>query len=265
VHLLIWVLTVNGILFATLQATRRVNPAQEAAQRDLEVALLETRAKAGDEEAQARLKRIEAGTDVEIPEAYMLYGIFSGLFVAIGVIIVLQGSVVGERSSGTAQWVLSGPVSRVSFILAKLVANTLGFLVVAVAVPGALAFVEMRFIAGIPVAPGRMALAASVILLHDWFYLTLTLMTSTIFRHWAPAIGVPFAVLGLQNILMSVVPGLVRYLPWVLAIADNNGNSVVVMILAGMQPISWSPVVTTGALCVAFVVVALAVFRREEL
>ena len=36
-----------------------------------------------------------------------------------------QGDLIREKQSGTAQWILSGPVSRESFLLSNLKVNTL--------------------------------------------------------------------------------------------------------------------------------------------
>ena len=42
---------------------------------------------------------------------------------AIGVVVGVQGSIVREKQLGTAAWVLSKPVSRHAFILAKLLSH----------------------------------------------------------------------------------------------------------------------------------------------
>jgi ABC-type transport system involved in multi-copper enzyme maturation permease subunit len=47
----------------------------------------------------------------------------SPLFGPIGVAVLAQGAIVGEKQSGTAAWVLSKPVSRSAFILAKLLTD----------------------------------------------------------------------------------------------------------------------------------------------
>ncbi len=68
------------------------------------------------------------------------YAIFAGLFPAVGVVIIMQGVVVGEKKSGTAAWVLSKPVTRPAFILSKVIANSLGVLVTMVVLPGIVAY-----------------------------------------------------------------------------------------------------------------------------
>jgi len=224
-QLLIWVLMIDGILLAVL---------------------LGSRGEQGGPGAQ---------------ELFLLYGVFSGLFVAVGVVIAMQGSVVGERRSGTAQWVLSGPVSRTSFILA----NSLGFLVLATLVPGLVAYAFFRWIGGLDVDALRFLSGGAIIYLHTWFYLTLTLLTSTIFRHWAPAAGVPFGVLAAQNIVVSMFPRASGYIPWAIAIQDRGGPAVAAVAMAGGAELNVAALVITGAASLLFLVTALAVFQHDEL
>ena len=47
----------------------------------------------------------------EAVDVVFLYGVFGGLFVAIGVMIIMQWSIVGEKRSGTAAWVMPGSAS----------------------------------------------------------------------------------------------------------------------------------------------------------
>ena len=47
---------------------------------------------------------------------------------AIGMIILVQGTVIGERQSGITEWILSKPVARPAYFLAKLVAIPSGCL-----------------------------------------------------------------------------------------------------------------------------------------
>src|SRR5689334_175599 len=66
----------------------------------------------------------------------MIFVVMSGLMTGLGVILVMQGAVLDEKKSGTAAWVLSKPLSRPAFILAKLTANSLAALVLMVALQG---------------------------------------------------------------------------------------------------------------------------------
>ena len=93
-HLLMWFAIINGMMGMMIYATARA-------------------AKDGN-----------AG-----PPMFFMYGMFGGMFVAFGVMIIMQRVLVGEKHSGTAAWVLSKPVARTSFIISKLLANSLGVLV----------------------------------------------------------------------------------------------------------------------------------------
>jgi len=74
----------------------------------------------------------------------LVFLMMAGLAVPIGAISLAQDSILGERHSGTAAWVLSKPVRRPAFVLAKLVALGLGLLVTGVVLPGVIAFFQLR-------------------------------------------------------------------------------------------------------------------------
>ena len=64
-------------------------------------------------------------------------------FPMFAVIVIGQDTIIGEKQSGTAAWVLSAPVSRSAFIMAKLLANTIGFFVTIIVVQGLVAYVQL--------------------------------------------------------------------------------------------------------------------------
>lgn len=45
------------------------------------------------------------GSEALAEEVLTLYGVFGGLFVMIGGIVLMQGALVGEKAAGTAAWV----------------------------------------------------------------------------------------------------------------------------------------------------------------
>ena len=67
-------------------------------------------------------------------------------FPMFAVIVITQGAVIGEKQSGTAAWIMSAPVSRSAFILAKLIANALGFFVTIILVQGLVAYVQLSLV-----------------------------------------------------------------------------------------------------------------------
>jgi hypothetical protein len=71
-------------------------------------------------------------------EGILIYLVFGGLFAAAGVAIKAQDALIGEKRSGTAAWVLSKPISRYAFLLAKFAADVIGVLITMVIVQGAI-------------------------------------------------------------------------------------------------------------------------------
>src|SRR4030066_966055 len=78
-----------------------------------------------------------------LPEPVFMYGIFGGMFVAFGVMIIMQRVLVAEKNSGTAAWVLSKPVTRTSFVVSRLVVNSIAILLTSVIVPGVIFYLTL--------------------------------------------------------------------------------------------------------------------------
>ena len=70
------------------------------------------------------------GETVSPSEGLEVFMVFLGFFGAIGVMVLTQGAIVGEKRSGTVAWILSNPVSRSAFILSKLIGNAMGILAI---------------------------------------------------------------------------------------------------------------------------------------
>src|SRR5574341_469131 len=68
----------------------------------------------------------------EGPPVLFMYGIFGGMFVAFGVMIIMQRVLVREKRSGTAAWVLSKPVTRTAFVVSRLAVNSIAILLTSV-------------------------------------------------------------------------------------------------------------------------------------
>ncbi len=149
-HSLLWLLIINLILFFTMMGSKEA-----------------------------------AKTGEEVSDTIMLYCIFGGLFVAIGVMIIMQGAIVGEKRSGTAAWVLSKPVTRAAFVVSRLVGNTTGVLLTAVLVPGLIAYLSIGAFDLLGWLPPLDFLAGVVALaVHMLFWLTLTLMMAMGMNSW---------------------------------------------------------------------------------
>jgi ABC-2 type transport system permease protein len=197
----------------------------------------------------------------------MLFNIFMGLAGPIGISIIMQTAVMGEKRSGTAAWVLSKPVSRVAFLAAKLIANSIGIAVTMILAQGLIAYLISTLMLKFSLPIPAFVAALGVHLVNILFYLTLTLMLGTIFEQTGPVIGIPIAFLFVQNISMSFFPSLARIVPWTLAIpANGDANpSIAMNLMTGIKVPSYLPFYVTLIAIALFIGLALWIFQKQEL
>lgn len=175
--------------------------------------------------------------------------------VMFALIIVSGGLVSSERRSGTAVLVLTKPLSRGAFILAKAVVQS-AFLAVLIAVGTLVTWVAT--VAAFGEAPGQALWAASFAwLVFGILIVALMTLLSVIIRPAAGAAGAGLGAYVLLSIAVLWEP-FGTYSPAALTTAPTSlamGESV---------DLFW-PVVTALILAAALTAVAAASFRRQEL
>ncbi len=230
VQALVWLALINGTVAYALFLMPRLDPAGAAEEGDL------------------------LGLGLQV--LFAMFG-YAGL---IGVIILAQGLVLDEKQTGTAAWILSKPVSRAAFVLAKLAGNFVGVLVFVVGLPAAVAFAELALATGrLPAVPAYLA-GVSILLLAVLFYLSLTLLVGVLFDHRGPVLGIPFAVLFLGAMIVNEMPMAYVVLPAslpMLAATIAAGQS--------LPPLAHLPIVIAAVLAVLFVRTAAWQFERCEM
>jgi ABC-2 type transport system permease protein len=202
-------------------------------------------------------------TQGEVVEDPMVMGgqIFFALgmmAISVGVIILMQGAVLDEKSSGTAAWILSKPVSRSAFLLSKLIANSLSVLTVMVVLPSVLAYVQFM-LASDSVSVPRFLGGMGLLALHTLFYVALTLLLGVLSDNRGVVLGASLGILLGGTLLRSVWP-LSLILPWVLpdmAASVFLGNPLPVQILV--------PILMTFVWTVFFILMGVWRFNRQEL
>lgn len=201
----------------------------------------------------------------DVPTGLTLYCVFSALFPAIAVVIIMQDAIVGEREAGTAAWVLSKPVSRAAFVLSKLFPNLAGVLVSMILLPGAIAYAQLSAAQGAPLPVGRFLAGQGLLWVYNSYYLTLTLMLGTFFTHRAPVIGIPLALAFGQQMLLGLLPFLAKVLPWSVAMPlGDTDRSIISAVMLGQPLPDLTPLFATSLSIVIFVAVALWRFEKEE-
>ena len=122
---------------------------------------------------------------------------FGTPMLAIGTIILAQDLTIGEKHSGVAEWLLSKPVTRRAYVLAKVAANALPVLVLIVGLPSILVYGMLTLRIGTPFPALPFLAAVAAMSVHTLFYLTLTLMLGTIYDSRGPILGIALgSVLG---------------------------------------------------------------------
>ena len=177
------------------------------------------------------------------------------IFPVIGLAIMMQGIIVGEKRSGTADWILSKPVSRTAFLLAKSLANLLPALLIMIVLQTGIAYLQISSAASgfFPIAPflGKMIIAALNLL----FYHALIVMLGTLFQRRGPVAGIPLALLIGQLLLVDLLPAWCVNITPSAFIATASG--------ATTSPDSVTLVVISVWVFI-FTVVALWRFNREQ-
>ena len=185
---------------------------------------------------------------------------FGAMAIAIGVIILNQDAIVGEKQSGLTEWLLAKPVSRRAYILAKLVAGLTGILVLLVLLPAFVTYGLFCLRLGQAFPLVAFLHGTGILAVHSTFYLCLTLMLGAIFSSRAPIMGIAVGMLLGGNLLASLVKPLMFFTPWVM----GKISSLVV----GGQPIPdgllWLPLATALLWSVAFIWLTLRRFEKTD-
>lgn len=199
-------------------------------------------------------------------ELLSLFTVFIGLFPAVGVVIIMQDVIVGEKNEGTAAWVLSKPVTRQAFVLSKVMTNAVGILLSMVFLPGCVAYAILSIAHHSMLDPIGFLASLGVVFVSNFFFLSLTLMLGTLFNIRAPVIGIPLAVLFFQQNLIGLLLSLRFILPWNLTIPLGNTSSLVLSYLMGSPPSSEHLLIFLIIVIesLLFISIGLWRFSREE-
>ncbi len=223
-HLVLWLFVINGLLFLVGVDERQSHAPQEVL--------------------------------AELIQVFIRAG---GMFATIGIVVATQSAVLGEKQLGTAEWVLSKPVSRPAMLLSKLLVNGLSFTFLAVVIPSVAFYLQSIHHA--LMQPPLVPFLAGVLIHteHLVFYLALTLVAGTLFnsRGVVSGLAIGFLIAGL--ILPSALPSVAPLLPWALhPIAGAVARE------GTMPDGAWLSIILTGLWSLLCVLLALWRFHREE-
>ena len=209
----------------------------------------------------ASMADVPAGLEAILPPAdiSMAVGEYSGNVVQFGGLLALllpMAAIVGEKIQGTAALTLSKPVSRLSFVAAKVIAQGLTLLLGLLAASLAGYFYTGVLFGWLDAA--RFVAANALY----WVYLTallsLTILASALARSILASVGMAFGALITLGILGSL-PDLSLYMPAALLAWGRA------LALGLPSDPAWAALAATVGLSLAALAVAWQVLRRQEL
>jgi ABC-2 type transport system permease protein len=180
-------------------------------------------------------------------------------FLSLGAIVLCQGMVVDEKTSGTGEWVLSKPLSRPAFLLAKLVGNGLGILAVLVFLQSAVAYGLIWLKEGSPYPIGSFIMGVGLLSVHVLFYIALTMMVGVFVQNRGLVLAIPLGFLLMGGMLVGMIGDAAFVLPWPVA-------NILPALVSGVDlpPIAILPFIMTGFWTVLFIAVSLWKFEQIE-
>ena len=193
-------------------------------------------------------------------EGIAIFMTFGTIATAVGVVTGVQGAIIREKQLGTAAWVLSKPVSRSAFVLAKMLSYSLAYLTLPLILTSLVFYGQSQMLWGQTPEVTSFLAGWLVMALHMLFYVSFTLMLGTLFSSRGPvsAIGLGF-LFGGQIFPNFLPPWATMIFPWKLS------ELAPALALGQTLPPGWLiPMIATAVWTVVFVGIALWRFGREE-
>lgn len=245
VQMILWLLLLNGMLAGIIWSI----PAETIT------------VSAGALESFNSLKAIQGNP---ITMAFMDFLIFTALGLPIAAIIAGQDAIIRERQSGTAAWILSKPVSRPAFILAKMAAGAIGTLIIGVVVQFVVAYLQLSLRTGFAWPITRFLGIMGMNFLNMMFYLTLTYMLGTFFTNSKPVLGISLGIALLGPAMLKGLPIIRDITPWTFFIPIVDEMTSGLAIAFGQPVESVLPILFTALLSLVFTAVTILRFKKDE-
>ena len=179
---------------------------------------------------------------------------------AIGTITMTQGKVIGERETGITAWILSKPVSRPAYLLSKIVAHSLGIIVIMIGFQSAVAYGLISLANGKALPFFPFLLGVGGLVLHTFFYLTLTMMMGVFAKTRSQVLGVVMGSLFGGMFLPVIIRQLGLVTPWLL---PDILRQLVMQVQIPLVT-AYLPILMTAIWSIVFIIVALWKLPRLE-
>lgn len=175
---------------------------------------------------------------------------------SIGVIVLLQDAIIEEKLSGTAEWILSKPLSRTAYWLAKLLPNFLGMVVTMLLIPGVIGYLLFARAAPGAISVAQFLASWGMVALNLFFYTTLTLLLGVLLRSRTVLLGLAIGILFAGQVIPVGQLGL--YTPWPLF-------QMVLLPVMGQPILPELFVVLASTAVWSLIFIAVAIWRMNRL
>lgn len=180
----------------------------------------------------------------------------------IGTVILAQDLIISEKQNGVAEWLLSKPIAKKAFILAKLVANLIPQVVFMIGLPSLLGYILFSLRSGGAYPVEDFLGGVGMMALHSLFYLSLTLTLGIFFNSRIPVLAIAVgSILGGSLISGATDPLLIEYVtPW-------NLPRYAALLVGGKElpsPLGLAPIIATGIEIVVILLIGMLKFEKSE-
>jgi ABC-2 type transport system permease protein len=211
------------------------------------------------------LKSLGGGITVVLPPQTAIDALNSYLknmtqLPSLVIILLAMGCVADERNHGTAVTVLTKPVPRHVFVLAKFLSYAALLLAATVVAAAGDYFYTYQFFSAL--SAGGFVLLNLALLVFYLLSLALTLLASVLFRNAVAAGGLAFV----GFLALSILPGLNAMIAQALPSALFSTQRVTQLLAGTASPGDILPPLISGfGLTLAFVIIACFVFQHQEI
>ncbi len=206
----------------------------------------------------------EAGSPGLVPSnVRMVSGLYfslAGIYLPFGIAIMTHDAIIRERELGTMAWVLSKPISRISFALSKVFANTIGVMALMVLVPGIVAYGIISLYNGSFINAVNFFGALGILALLCMFYISLVFMLGCITKSRYAVLGITAIYIMMSLAAAEQLQKIGVYLSWRLSYtaADLSAYGI-------LAPDAVIQFIATGILIPAMLIVSLIQVERIEI
>lgn len=193
----------------------------------------------------------------------MVSGLFfslAGIYLPFGIAIMTHDAIIREREMGTMAWVLSKPISRISFALSKVIANTIGVMVLMVLVPGIVAYGMISLYNGSFINAVNFFGALGILALLCMFYISLVFMLGSITKSRYAVLGVTAMYILMSLAAADQLQKIGVYLSWRLSYTAADLSAYGILASDAVTQF-----IASGVLIVAMLALSFILIERIEI